>query len=95
MTAVFYTSMEMIFLILGSENKEQTIHTSRIKEDAHEIIAPDWKETEDDDTMNMIKDTANVKLKIMNVATAMATLGMANTRGLEDPSVGPMLLSHA
>ena len=37
----------------------------------------------------------NHKLKIMNVATAMATLGMANTRGLEDPSIGPMLLSHA
>ena len=29
------------------------------------------------------------------VLQAMATLGMANTRGLEDPCTGPMLLSHA
>ena len=62
---------------------------------------------EEDFTM---KDRINSKHKIMNIATvstmimmemieivlkAMATLGMANTRGLEDPAVGPMLLSHA
>ena len=37
----------------------------------------------------------NHKKNVMNVATAMATLGMANTRGLEDPAIGPLLLSHA
>ena len=41
------------------------------------------------------KDKVNLKKNQMNVATAMATLGMANTRGLEDPTVGPMMLSSA
>ena len=41
------------------------------------------------------QDKVNNKKNVMNVATAMATLGMANTRGLEDPAIGPMLLSHA
>ena len=44
---------------------------------------------------SLFQDKVNHKKNPMNVATAMATLGMANTRGLEDPAVGPMLLSHA
>ena len=43
----------------------------------------------------IFQDKVNNKKNVMNVATAMATLGMANTRGLEDPAIGPMLLSHA
>ena len=58
-------------------------------------IKMDWDDIEDDDIIMASKEKINNKLKIMNVATAMSTLGMANTRGLEDPSVGPMLLSHA
>ena len=54
-----------------------------------------WEENSEDEVINIMKDKANTKVKIMNVATAMATLGMANARGLEDPSIGPMLLSHA
>ena len=56
----------------------------------------DWDDTEDDDIMMAANEKINNKLKnVMNVATAMSTLGMANTRGLEDPSVGPIMLSHA
>ena len=54
-----------------------------------------WEENSEDEVTTIMKDKANNKVKIMNVATAMATLGMANARGLEDPSIGPMLLSHA
>ena len=56
----------------------------------------DWDDHEEDDIMMAANEKINNKLKnVMNVATAMSTLGMANTRGLEDPSVGPMMLSHA
>ena len=64
-----------------------------------------------DDTKVASKEKTLMKSKPMNVAAvalfnflsfystklmqALATLGMANARGLEDPSLGPMVLSQA
>ena len=67
----------------------------RPKKQDETSLNQNWEEASEDEVMTVMKDKANTKLKIMNVATAMATLGMANARGLEDPSIGPMLLSHA
>ena len=86
---------QFMFLLVLREQIMIKILSIRVKDDLNTNDIPDWEEIDDDDAMNMMKDKSNTKLKIMNVATAMATLGMANTRGLEDPSVGPMLLSHA
>ena len=54
-----------------------------------------WEDNVGDEDATVHKEKDKNKVKTMALATAMATLGMGNMRGLEDPSLGPMLLSHA
>ena len=72
----------------------KTLH-NRPKENEEYQININWEDNVGDEDATVHKEKDKNKVKTMALATAMATLGMGNMRGLEDPSLGPMLLSHA